>query len=216
MDSSVELVLFDMDGTLLDGRSIVEIAKRFDFSEDLYRIFDMKNSFTPIERSYEIAKFLKGIRKEDVLEVVDGIDFFSEVEEVIETLKRKDILCAIVTDSYQFVAESVRSRLDLKMAFANNILIHDGIISGNFVPNNLERKPGTDGKVYSICKEDVLRRLCTRFGLKPCNVIAVGDGFVDAGMLQVAGVGIAVNAPVEVQKAADVVGKDLRSVLDYV
>ncbi len=216
MDPSVKLVLFDMDGTLLNGRSIVEIAKRFDFSGDLRRIFDKKKSSSPIERSYKIAKFLNGVKKEDVLEVVDSIGFFPEVEEVIEILKRKDILCAIVTDSYQFVAESVRARLSLKMAFANNILIHDGIISGDFVPNNLERKPGTDGEVYSICKEDVLLRLCSRFSLKPSNVVAVGDGFVDCGMLKVAGVGIAVNAPLEVQGAADVVGKDLRSVLDYV
>ena len=216
MGSSVKLVMFDMDGTLLNGRSIVEIAKCFDFSDDLMRIFKDKQSSSPIQRSFEIAKFLKGVKKDDVLNVVDGIDFFPEAEEVVKTLQNKGIMCVIATDSYQFVAESVRYRLGLKMAFANNILIHDGIISGDFVPNNLERKPGTDGKVYSICKEDVLLRLCARFGLKRCNVIAVGDGFVDRGMLEVAGVGIAVNAPVEVQNVADVVGKDLRSVLEYV
>lgn len=73
-----------------------------------------------------------------------------------------------------------------------------------------------NGKIYSICKSYVLDQLCKKLGITEKEVIAVGDGKIDAGMIKRAGLGIAINGPEELQKIADVVTDDLRVILDYI
>ena len=52
--------------------------------------------------------------------------------------------------------------------------------------------------------------------ITPAEVIAVGDGVVDIGMIKKAGLGIAYNASEQVQKNADIITNDLAVVLDYI
>ena len=46
--------------------------------------------------------------------------------------------------------------------------------------------------------------------------MAIGDGKVDICMLKKAGLGIAYNAPEEVQKHADINIKDMEKILEYI
>ncbi len=46
--------------------------------------------------------------------------------------------------------------------------------------------------------------------------IAVGDGRVDKGMIAKAGLGIAFNAPKDVNNVADVVTNDMKDLLEYI
>ena len=77
-------------------------------------------------------------------------------------------------------------------------------------------KDFSSGKLYSICKSDVLEQLCDNLGIPVNESIAVGDGKVDIGMMKRAGLGIAINAPEEVQKHADIITNDLRIILEYI
>lgn len=57
-----------------------------------------------------------------------------------------------------------------------------------------------------VSKGRTLAKLCEMWGIRPEEVLAVGDHFNDVTMLRFAGVGAAMgNAPAEVQAAADVV-----------
>lgn len=57
-----------------------------------------------------------------------------------------------------------------------------------------------------VSKGRTLARLCEKWGIRPEQVLAVGDHFNDVTMLRFAGVGAAMgNAPAQVQAAADVV-----------
>ena len=58
---------------------------------------------------------------------------------------------------------------------------------------------GKDAKVES------LMRICSVHGLKPADVLAVGDGANDIPMLQVAGMGVALHAKPKVQEQASFV-----------
>ena len=48
------------------------------------------------------------------------------------------------------------------------------------------------------------------------QTIAIGDGIVDIGMINKAGIGIAFNATDEVKKYADVVSDELKIILEYI
>ena len=131
-------------------------------------------------------------------------------------LSEKAIKTAIATDSYQFIADDLKNRLQFDFAFANNLVIKDNIITGKLKINNIIKKPCYSGITYSICKGHILEKLCNRLNIKNTEVIAVGDGVVDIGMIKRAGLGIAYKAPEKVQKNADIITDDLSVILEYI
>ncbi len=210
--TAYKLVLFDMDGTLLQGRTIFVFAEKKGFMQEMQRI--MNGSLHFYERSIEIAKALKGTDSLELLDIFRSIPLQDHVQEVINELKKHRIETGIITDSYQFVAEDLQKRLGIDYVFANNLIIDEGIVTGNLEIHNTQLVPdGITGGIYSICKSGVMEHLCTQLGISMSEAIAVGDGKVDASMLQKAGLGIAFNAPPEVQQYADVSITDMRMIL---
>jgi phosphoserine phosphatase len=138
------------------------------------------------------------------------------VEKIVKKLKEKHITTAIATDSYQFLADDLRARLDFEYAFGNHLILNHHLITGDIHLNNSKRKSCLDGRIYSICKEHILEDLCTKLDINIEEAIAIGDGIVDIGMIQKAGLGIAFHAPEKVQKSADVVTNDLNILLAYI
>ena len=210
-----KLVLFDMDGTLLKGRTIFVFADKKGFMDDLLNIINSDRK--SYERSIEIAKLLKGMKSAELLEIFRDIPLQDHVETVITELKKKGVKTAIVTNSYQFVADDLKTRLGIDYAFANDLIIKKGIVTGELRINNTGVTKKFSGcKVHSICKSCVLDYLCERFGLEKDEVIAVGDGSIDICMLQKAGLGVAFNASENVQQHADISTGDISVILNYV
>jgi len=211
-----KLVLFDMDGTLLKDKGIFVIAERKGFIEELIRLFkDDSREF--YKRSIDIAKLQKGFSKKDFLDIFRTVPLQDHAKEVINELKNKKIKTAIVTDSYQFLVDDLKERLGIDYAFGNNLVTNGDTITGELVMQNKDLVGEFyTGKIYSICKSRILEQLCKELGITEKEVIAVGDGKIDIGMIKKAGLGIAINAPGEVQKNADVVTNDLKVILEYV
>lgn len=211
-----KLVLFDMDGTLLREKGIFVIAEKKGFKEELIRLIrdDTKEFY---KRSIDIAKLSKGFKKKEYLDIFRTVPLQDYAENVIKELRNKKITTAIVTDSYQFLADDLKERLGIDYAFGNVLVTNGNIITGDLVMHNKDlREEFYNGKIYSICKSYVLDQLCKKLGITEKEVIAVGDGKIDAGMIKRAGLGIAINGPEELQKIADVVTDDLRVILDYI
>jgi len=205
-----------MDGTLLKERSIFIFAQKKDFMDDLKKlIYDSDKEF--YQKSIEIAKSLKGMDSKELLEIFREIPLNKHVQQVIHEIKKKDIKTAIVTDSYQFLADDLKDRLAIDYAFANNLILDEGIVTGELIIHNKELKREFIGnKIYSICKSCVLKQLCEQFNISTDEVMAVGDGKVDICMIKKAGLGIAFNAPEEVQKHADISIDDMSMILNYI
>ena len=211
-----KLVLFDMDGTLIDGRGIFVIAEKKGFKDELIKLIK-NNNMRFFERSIEIAKLSKALNKDDLLEIFRAIPLQENVETVIKNLKNKNIKTAIVTDSYQFLADDLKERLGIDYAFGNNLIIENNIVTGELKIHNKDlTEELNSGKIYSICKSCVLEQLCRLLNITEEEVIAVGDGKIDIGMLKRAGLGIAYKAPEEVQRHADIVTDDMNEILKYI
>lgn len=209
-----KLVMFDMDGTLIDGRSIFVFSEKKGFKDKLLR--SLQSDKEPYEKSIEIAQFLHGTSSIELLEIFRKIPLHNNVEKVAQKLREKNVKTALVTDSYQFIADDLKKRLHFDYAFANNLIIEQGIVTGKININNSNLKRCETGVIYSICKGLVLDQLYTMLNITPAEVIAVGDGVVDIGMIKKAGLGIAYNASEQVQKNADIITNDLAVVLDYI
>jgi len=215
-ESEFKLVVFDMDGTLLNGRGIFVIAEKYGFVDELWHL--IKDDSLPFyKRSIEIAKLSKGNKIDEYLNIFRGVSLQANVTEVADYLKKKDIICAIATDSYNVLADDLKKRLGFDYAFANNLILDEGIITGELEIHNKSLTPDfVSGNVYSICKSQVLEDLCKKHDFSVDEAIAVGDGRVDASMIKKAGLGIAFNAPDDVNDCADIMTDDLTKLLEYV
>ncbi len=210
-----KLVLFDMDGTLLNGKTINVFAEFKNFQNELKNILNSNKKFYEI--TIEIAKLLKGFKKTELIEIFREIPLQKNVKELIIELKKRKIKTAIVTDSYQFVADDLRNRLDIDYAYGNDLILKKGVFTGEVILNNkhLIKEP-IDDEIYSICKSCILEKLCVKLKISEDEVISVGDGIVDIGMIKKSGLGVAFNALEKVQKYADVKTNNLIDILDYI
>lgn len=203
-----------MDGTLIKDRTIFVISEIKGFNDKLLNV--LNKNIEPYQKSLEIAGFLKGHDSKEFLEIFRKIPLQENVIEIIEKIKEKDIKIALATDSYQLFSNDLKNRLKLDYAFGNKLILKKDIITGELILNNYKKKICNDGKIYSICKELILKNLCERLNIKNNQTIAVGDGIVDIGMIKKAGIGIAFNSSEYVQKNADIITNDLRVILDYI
>jgi phosphoserine phosphatase SerB len=213
--SKFKLTVFDMDGTLLKDKGIFVIAEKKGFKDKLIEIL-RNNNLEFYKRSIEVAKILKGYNKKEFLEIFRTVPFQDNIKDIIRELRKKNIKTAIATDSYQFLADDLKQRLKIDYAFANNLLTNNGKITGEIEIHNKNLLEDFNGRIYSICKSDVLEQLCNILGITVNQVIAVGDGRVDIGMIKKAGLGIAFNALDEVKSHADIVTNDLEIILRYI
>ena len=214
--SKYKLVMFDMDGTLIKGRGIFVIAEKKGFHDELIRLIK-DDTLEFYQRSIEIAKISKGYPVEDYLKIFREIPLQDHIETVIKEIKKKNIITAIATDSYKFLADDLKNRLGVDYVFANNIIIDENVLTGELEIHNKGLVEDFVSKnIYSICKSCVLEDLCKKLGVSFEETIAVGDGRVDIGMIKKSGLGIAFNAPEEVQKHADISIKDMRKILEYI
>jgi phosphoserine phosphatase len=213
--NNFKLAVFDMDGTLLERRTIFVFAEKKGFMDDLIRIVNSKQD--SYKKSIEIATLLKGMNSRELLQIFRNIPLREHVEKVIGEIKKKGIKTAIITNSYQFVANDLKSRLDIDWAFANNLIIDKNIVTGELKINNKELVKQFDGcNIHSICKECVLDELCKKLNITTDESIAVGDGLIDTCMIKKAGLGVAIHAPQGVQKYADISSNDFGIILNYI
>ena len=209
----IRLVLFDMDGTLLNGRTIFHLAKKFGFFLELKNL--MKTNYEPYKKSIYIAKLLQGISKQDILDCIENIPLHPHVETVLKTLQEQGIKTAIATDSYDIVAEYFKNQLHCDHAFSNRLIFRDNIATGSIKIHNTKLvKDSYTQQIYSIAKGMILHDLTKKYNLSLTETMAVGDGVVDISMIRTAGIGVAFNASDQVNQSADIIINEFDAILD--
>jgi len=211
----IRLVLFDMDGTLFNGRTIFHLAEKFGFLSNLQNL--MKTQYEPYKKSIQIAKLLQGLEKKDILGCIQKIPLHPHVETVLKTLQKQGIKTAIATDSYDIVAEYLKGQLHCDHAFANRLIFHDNIATGSIeIHNSKLIKDSYTQQIYSIAKGIILHDLTKKYNLTLSETMAVGDGVVDISMIRSAGVGVAFNASDQVNQSADKIINEFDTILDII
>lgn len=210
---ATRLALFDMDGTLLNGRFVVELARVTGRLERLGMFLD-NQSLDEVKRARAIARLFTGVSKATFERVAKEIPLMEGAAETVVGLRRAGYLVGIVTDSYRIAAETVRRRVFADFAIANVMQFRGDKASGRIVPSPaFAHETGCDR--HKHCKARALEYLLAEVGLDRGRVLAVGDGVNDVCMLRAAGRSVAFNPKADaVREAADsVLAGDLRRVL---
>ena len=189
-----QLVVFDMDSTLIDAEVIDELAIEAGVGDQVVAIteaamqgeLDFKQSF-----SQRLA-LLEGLSADVLQTVAQRLKLNEGAEHLIKTLRQLGYKTAIVSGGFTYFGNYLQSILGVDYVYANELDIEDGLVTGKVVGDVI------DGQR----KADLLRELAQREGLVLEQVIAVGDGANDLPMLNIAGLGIAYQAKPLVKASA--------------
>lgn len=189
-----QLVVFDMDSTLIDAEVIDELAIEAGVGDQVAAIteaamqgeLDFKQSF-----SQRLA-LLEGLSADVLQKVAARLQLNEGAEHLITTLKQLGYKTAIVSGGFTYFGEYLQSILGVDYVYANELDIENGLVTGKVVGDVI------DGQR----KADLLRELAQREELVLEQVIAVGDGANDLPMLNIAGLGIAYQAKPLVKASA--------------
>ena len=192
-----KLLLADMDSTMIQQECIDELA---DFASVGDRVKDITIRSMNGELDFDGAltervALLKGLDATVIEQVLASrITLTQGGRDLVATMKAQGAYCALVSGGFTAFATSVAAQLGFDEARANTLQIKDGTLTGTVALPILGR----------AAKVDALDELAQRLSIKPADVIAVGDGANDLGMLEHAGTGVASHAKPTVAAQCDV------------
>ena len=191
---SRQLVVFDMDSTLIDAEVIDELAVEAGVGEQVAAIteaamrgeVDFKQSF--VQR----VALLEGLSEAVLQTVAKRLRLNDGAEYLLKSLKQLGFKTAIVSGGFTFFGRHLQKQLGVDYVYANELDVVKGVVTGNVVGEII------DGQR----KAEILVDIANKLGLSLEQVIAVGDGANDLAMLNIAGLGIAFRAKPLVKASA--------------
>lgn len=182
-----KVLLADMDSTMIDQECIDELA---DFAGVGPRVADitaraMNGELDFHEALIERVSLLAGLDEGVIQQVLDSrITLASGGRELVATMRAHGAHAALVSGGFTAFTTAVADQLGFDEHRANVLLADGGVLTGHVALPVLGRE----------AKIEALERITERFGLSPQDVMAVGDGANDLGMIQLAGSGVALHA----------------------
>jgi len=192
-----QMLLADMDSTMIQQECIDELADEAGFGERVAAITAraMNGELVFEDALRERVGLLAGL-PETVIDTVleTRITPMPGGAELLLTMKQNGAYCALVSGGFTDFTQAVAQGLGFDENRANTLEIIDGVLTGKVVPPILGRE----------AKVEALHDIAKRLGLGLEQVIAVGDGANDLGMLGLAGSGVALHAKPAVAAACDI------------
>ena len=202
------LLIADMDSTMIGQECIDEMAEAAGVGEEVRRITARAmNGELDFEGALrERVALLRGLDVGVAADLLDTrITDAPGGRTLVATMRANGAHTLLVSGGFTHFADPVAQRLGFDAHAANVLHVEDGQLTGTVAEPIL----GRDAKVAA------LERATARLGLAERNVLAVGDGANDLGMLARAGMGVAMHAKpaVAAQAALQINHGDLTALL---
>ena len=195
------LIVFDVDGTLIDAEMIDELAKVAGVGGKVSEITSraMNGEIEFKQALKERVGLLKGLDAAVIESIVENLDVTPGAEELITSLKALGYKIALISGGFIQFVEKIKEKLGIDYVYANKLVIKEGKLTGELV------EPIIDAER----KAELMREIAEKENLLMEQVVAVGDGANDRFMLQNSGLGIALYPKEVLQKvAAGVITKE--------
>ncbi|WP_371228370.1 phosphoserine phosphatase SerB [Roseovarius sp. 2305UL8-3] len=192
-----DMLLADMDSTMIQQECIDELADEAGVGDHVKDITARAmNGELDFEGALiERVDLLKGLDEAVIEHVLDTrITYMPGGHALLATMRANGAHAALVSGGFTAFTARVAETLGFDENWANTLLIEDGKLTGEVGRPIL----GRDAKVAA------LEQISARRGLTELDVIAVGDGANDLGMLGRAGTGVALHAKPSVAAQCDV------------
>lgn len=192
---SKRLIVMDMDSTLIQIECIDELAR-------MQGVVDRVSLITSRAMAGELdfeaslrerVRLLAGMDYEKAVALAADLPITEGAQELLQVLRVLGYKTAVISGGFTFAAEKLKAKLGLDYAYANELEVEHGKLTGEVVG----RIVGPNRKAELL--EDIAAR--ERIALE--QTIAIGDGANDLAMLERAGLGIAFHAKPKLKAAAD-------------
>lgn len=191
------ILLADMDSTMIEQECIDELAEAAGIGDRVKAITAraMNGELDFNGALIERVGLLKGLDQAVIAQVLaQRITLMPGGATLVATMKAQGAYAALVSGGFSAFTAHVADVLDFDENRANTLLIEDGKLTGDVARPIL----GRDAKVQA------LNEIAARKGLSAAQVMAVGDGANDLGMLGLAGAGVALHAKPSVAAECDI------------
>ena len=192
-----QVIVADMDGTLIIQESLDELAEFVGFSKV---VADLTKQAMQGDLSFEISirervKLLAGVRQESLESCFqDRISLSDGAETLMRTMNARNAFTVIVSGGLKYFVSRVARSLKVSTFFSNDVATENGVLTGKLI------MPIFDG----LAKFKAVENVAKTYGVELENIMAVGDGANDLEMLQAVGLGVANKAQKVVKMATNV------------
>jgi len=189
------LVVLDVDSTLIQDEMIELLAEEAGALKEVRAITTaaMKGTIDFAASLRLRVALLGGLDAAAIDAAWARLRYTPGARTFVRTLRRLGYTVAIVSGGFTAFTDRLRADLGIDHAFANELEIVDGRLTGKVLGPVVDRAR----------KAELLRQIADEAGIPLAQTVAVGDGANDLDMLSVAGLGIAFNAKPIVEQAAD-------------
>lgn len=210
MTPNIELLVFDMDGVLVDVTSSWALVHdHFGVNNDDSLEAYMQDDIDDLEfirRDIELWKSMDGdICRENIIEILQEVPVMKGFKECIPVLSEK-YKTAIISGGLKPLAEFIDENY-FDRIMANDLEEIDGKLTGEGI---LEVELKNKGKAFD--------RLLSEMDVDEKETVAIGNSHIDTPMLEKSRIGIAFNpADKQIKESADIVieEKDLTLLLEW-
>ena len=124
----IKLVVFDLDNVIIDGEAIDEIGKLANVEDEIAEITEkaMQGEIDFETSIKDRVKLLEGTSVEDIQKVADELPLMNGAEDTIARLKEEGLDVAIISGSFDVVAQTVKDKLGIENAYTNSFTVEDG------------------------------------------------------------------------------------------
>lgn len=198
------IVIFDVEGVLVDGEFLPDLARLVHKEEEALDLTakGIRGEISWERGLSERVELVKGVTHQQCVRVANSLPIMKGAVEATERLKKMGCVMVGVSGGFSLLTNRVKNELGLDHVFSNELVFHDGRLVGY-------------GLLVNANKTQILK---TAFGGRfgGMKKMAVVDGANDIDLFDIADLRVAFNATEIVRKKADikVETRDLRPVVD--
>ncbi|UWQ83611.1 phosphoserine phosphatase SerB [Leisingera caerulea] len=192
-----KMLLADMDSTMIQQECIDELAEEAGVGARVKEITARAmNGELDFEGALiERVGLLQGLPETVITKVLEErITLMPGGKQLLAVMKANGAYAALVSGGFTAFTARVAAELGFDENRANTLLAEGGRLTGEAARPILGRE----------AKVEALEQITARLGISEAEVIAVGDGANDLGMLKRAGAGVALHAKPSVAAECDI------------
>lgn len=172
-------LFFDMDSTVIEQESIVEMARYIGKSEEVSRITEaaMAGKIPFLDSLYERLALLNGVPATIFQEIFTRLTLTKGIEALLKFSIARGFKNFLVSGGFTDLAEPLARRLGFTQAHSNRLEVLDGKLTGKII----------GAVIDGAAKASFVKEQMQRLNFSANDIIVVGDGANDIPMMALAG-----------------------------